>query len=298
MPRRIYIDSRFCLAGGTASNFQISLPSAQELPGETSAVITQVHLPNVFPTIRLGLNDQFYWKEQLSGQAAIEKVSAVTPGNYTAPAMATELARLMNAGTNFTSGSAGGVTTPPFAWSFSASDGVLSVTNTVVYNAASPPVQQNVGSLFSIPTRGELESLTSWGGSAITSSTLRDCAEQIGRIGGVSTSTGVGTAVKFTEHFDSSSVKSIYLCSPDVGGTHSAIGPRHERDILAKIPIGTVAFGQHGFFENWSGFDSFRCDHMTLSTLSFQLRDTFGNEVDMAGRHISFSLLFLHSDLI
>jgi hypothetical protein len=298
MPRRIYVDSRFCLAGGTASNFQISLPSAVELPGETSAVITQIHLPNVFPTIRGGLNDKFYWKEQLLGQAVVEKVATLNPGNYNAITMATELARAMNAGTNFTSGSAGGVATPPFAWSFSASDGVLSCTNTVIYSAASPPVQQNIGSLFTIPTRAELEALTSWGGAATTPSTLYDCAEQIGRIGGVSTSTSVGTPLNFTEHFDSSSVKSIYLCSPDVGGSNSAMGPRHERDILSKIPIGTIAFGQHGFFENWSGFDSFRCDHMTLSTMTFQLRDTFGNQVDMAGRHISFSLLFLHSDLI
>ena len=296
MPRRIYIDSRFALSGGTAANFQISLPSAVELPGETSCVVTQVHLPNVFPTIRAGLNDKFYWKEQLNGQAAVEKVSTLDPGNYSATTMVVELNRVMNAGTNFGSGSAGGVTTPPFAWSFSSSDGVLSCTNTVVYSAATPPVQQNTGSLFSIPSRSELEALTSWG-SAITPSSIYDCSEQIGRMGGISVDTAVGTPLKFTEHFDSSSVKSIYLCSPDLDSTRGAIGPRMERDILCKIPIGTIGFGQHGFFENWSGFDHFDCSHQSLSTMSFQLRDTFGNQVDMAGRHIAFSLIFLNANV-
>ena len=294
--RRIYIDSRFAISGGTASKFDYSLPGGSiELPADTACVVDQIQIPNVFPCIRAGINDKLYWKEQLSGQSVVEKVATLDAGNYNANSLATEIARVMNTNTVFAAGSAGGVTTPPYAVSYSTSDAVMQITNQVVYNSASPPVQQNVGSVFRIMTRAEMEALSTWNSAAITKDTLYDCCEQIGRVAGTSSDVTVGNQLKFSEHVDVLPVKSVFLCSPNLG-YRSCLGCRGETDILARIPI-TVGFGQYEYVTAQTGFDHWDASHSQLSTLSFELRDTAGRQLNMKGRHISFSLLFIDKSI-
>jgi hypothetical protein len=195
----------------------------------------------------------------------------------------------MNSNTNFTSGVQGGITVQPYSVTYSTSDGVMQMTNVTLYNGATPPVQQNVNSVFRMMTRVELQGLATWGGTAL--GPLQDINEQIGRVSGTSVNTAQGTQLSFTEATSVLPVRSVFLCSPDLG-SRSSLGVRGETDILAKIPI-AVPFGSYVEVNNHSGFDHFDVSHQTLGTMTFQLRDSVGRELDMQGRHISFSLLFI-----
>jgi hypothetical protein len=251
--------------------------------------VDQIHVPNTIPCIRQGINDKLYWREQLSGQAVVEKTATLDPGNYNANTLATEIQRGMNAGTSFTAGVQGGVALLPFSVTYSVSDGILQFTNLTVYSGASPPVQQNINSVFRMMTRVEMQGLATWNGTAL--GPLDDINEQIGRVSGTSVNTAQGTQLRFTQAVDVLPVKSIFLCSPDLG-SRSSLGCRGETDILARIPI-SVPYGQYMEVNNHSGFDHFDCSGQTLGTLTFQCRDSAGNSIDMQGRHISFSLLFI-----
>jgi len=50
--RKLYIDSRFRNAGGSSSDFQVTLPVSIEVPENTVAFVDSVHIPNTFLTIR------------------------------------------------------------------------------------------------------------------------------------------------------------------------------------------------------------------------------------------------------
>jgi len=190
----------------------------------------------------------------------------------------------MNAATSFASGVQGGITVQPYSETYSTSDAVMQITNVTLYNGATPPVQQNVSSVFRLMTRAELLGLATWNGNALGE--LHDCCEQIGRVAGTSANVAQGTQLKCSEAVDVLPVKSYFLTSPDLG-TRSSLGVRGETDILARIPI-SVAFGQYVETANHSGFDHFDVSHQTLGTLTFQVRDSAGREIDMLGRHISF----------
>lgn len=289
--RRIYIDSRFAMPGGNGSSFQYSLPNAVTLPASTVAVIDGIHLPNCVPCIREGINDKLYWREQLSGQSVVEKTATLDPGNYNANTLAVQLAHAMNTATSFSSGVQGGVTVLPYSVTYSTSDGIMQITNVTLYSGATPPIQQNIGSVFRMMTRVELQALSTWNGGALDTANLHDVNEQMGRVSGTSANVGVGTQLRFTEAVNVLPVQSIFLCSPDLG-TRSSLGCRGETDILARVPI-SVAYGQYVEVNNHSGFDHFDVSHQTLGILSFQLRDSAGRELDMQGRHIAFSILFI-----
>ena len=52
--RQIHVDSRHCLAGGTAQNFDYSIPGGTiEIGSHMAAMITDVHCANVFSSIVL-----------------------------------------------------------------------------------------------------------------------------------------------------------------------------------------------------------------------------------------------------
>ena len=62
-------------------------------------------------------------------------------------------------------------------------------------------------------------------------------------------------------------------------------------DIIKKIPVNAV-YGDVIYYESATGLDYLDCSHQTLSRVSFQLRDIFGNIIDLNGAHISFSIVF------
>jgi hypothetical protein len=64
-----------------------------------------------------------------------------------------------------------------------------------------------------------------------------------------------------------------------------------ERNVVKKIPV-NAGHGEVIFDQTVTGMDYLDCSHQTLSRISFQLRDIFGNVINLNGNHISFSIVF------
>ena len=87
-------------------------------------------------------------------------------------------------------------------------------------------------------------------------------------------------------------VHTIYLTSENFS-SYNVIGPNGGlRSTIRKIAITEPAKGLQ--FSEHSGHseDYVSCRSMSLKTLKFALRDSFGNVVSLNGGHCAFSLLF------
>ena len=130
--RQIHVDSRHCLAGGTAQKFDYAIPGGTlEIGSHMAAMITDVHMADVFPTIVLNQNDRLYWEEiPGTGQAAQQKVSNLDPGAYTALSLATEIQRVLNANTSLSAGfnnASPQAAASPWVVTYNSNDAVLEI---------------------------------------------------------------------------------------------------------------------------------------------------------------------------
>ena len=84
--------------------------------------------------------------------------------------------------------------------------------------------------------------------------------------------------------------RNVYMTSSGIGNfnTMSVAG---DRNIIKKIPV-NAGHGEVIFDQTITGMDYLDCSRQTLSRISFQLRDVFGNIINLNGNHIFFSIVF------
>jgi hypothetical protein len=95
----------------------------------------------------------------------------------------------------------------------------------------------------------------------------------------------------FPSHVDIAGTRVLYLCSGNFGH-YSALGPRGESDILRAVYV-DVANGSYIVDRIANPFEHIHCGGQQLQSLRFSLRDGNGRVVDMRGRSIAFSIIFL-----
>ena len=294
--RQIHVDSRHSLAGGTAQKFDITIPGGSiEIGSHMAAMISDVHLANVFPTIVLDQNDRLYWEEiPATGQATQQKAVQLDPGAYTALSLAVEVQRILNANTSMVAGfdlATPQVAANPWVVTYNSNDAVLEVKNQEVHTSASPPVLLNQGSVTRFYTQAELKTMTTYAGSAFNPLYARDCCEVIGRH--LASAQGVqaqDTVLKFQQIVDVSPTKSLYLHSPNLDASRGSLGPRGERTVLCKIPL-TVPFGAYQYHQIQTGFLNFDVSNQEFGVLSFYVTTTAGDIPDFRGTHLSFTIV-------
>ncbi len=64
-----------------------------------------------------------------------------------------------------------------------------------------------------------------------------------------------------------------------------------DRNVIKTIPV-TAGHGDVIFDQTTTGMDYADCRRQTCSRISFQLRDVFGNIINLHGGHVSFSMVF------
>jgi hypothetical protein len=94
-----------------------------------------------------------------------------------------------------------------------------------------------------------------------------------------------------TGFVDLQPLHSLYLASNRLS-TYSNLGPASQRNILKKILISTD-FGEVNTSMGAWHDDKVNVGGLNLKLLDFQLRDAYGNIIDLNGAHITFSLLFV-----
>jgi hypothetical protein len=117
-----------------------------------------------------------------------------------------------------------------------------------------------------------------------------DCLEVIGALDGQTMITD-GVELTLPHHVDIAGTRVLYLCSSNFGH-YSSLGPRGESDILRAVYI-DASNGSFIVDRLANPFEYIECAGQQLQSLRFSLRDGNGQLVDLRGRSISFSIIFL-----
>jgi hypothetical protein len=100
-----------------------------------------------------------------------------------------------------------------------------------------------------------------------------------------------GETLTLPGHVDVSGTRVLYLTSSNLGSFNS-LGPRGESDILRAIYLDNP-FGSFISDRLTSPFEHIDVGGQQLQSLRFRLTDGNGRVVDMKGRSIAFSIIFL-----
>jgi hypothetical protein len=116
-----------------------------------------------------------------------------------------------------------------------------------------------------------------------------DALEVIGAIEGIDLADGF--TITLPHHVDIAGTRVLYLCSSTFGH-YSSLGPRGESDILRAIYI-DASNGSYIVDRLANPFEFIECAGQQLQSIRFSLRDGNGQIVDLRGRSIAFSIIFL-----
>jgi hypothetical protein len=148
--------------------------------------------------------------------------------------------------------------------------------------------------IFDSPT-GQLKILATGAGYVVFSerSILRpfDCLEVIGGLDVGPILLPDNAEVTLPHHVDVSGTRVLYLCSSNFGH-YSSLGPRGESDILRAVFV-DASNGSYIVDRLANPCEFIECAGQQLQSLRFTLRDGNGLVVDLKGRSISFSIIFL-----
>jgi hypothetical protein len=95
-----------------------------------------------------------------------------------------------------------------------------------------------------------------------------------------------------SNYLDFLPIRNLYIVSPNLGN-YNTMSVSGERGIIKKVPV-TANYNEMIFDQVVLGNDYLDCSRQTLSRLEFQLKDVFGNVVELNGNHWSFSIVFSH----
>jgi hypothetical protein len=148
---------------------------------------------------------------------------------------------------------------------------------------------------FDSPT-GQLKIVSTGVGYVVMSerSILRpfDCLEVLGALDVGPVLLIENAEVTLPNHVDISGTRVLYLCSGNFGH-YSSLGPRGESDIIRAIFV-DASNGSYIVDRLANPFEFIECAGQQLQSLRFTLRDGNGLVVDLKGRSISFSIIFLN----
>ena len=148
--------------------------------------------------------------------------------------------------------------------------------------------------VFDSPT-GQLKILATGVGYVVLSerSILRpfDCLEVIGGLDVGPILLPDNAEVTLPHHVDVSGTRVLFLCSSNLGH-FSSLGPRGESDILRAVFV-DASNGSMIVDRLANPFEFIECAGQQLQSLRFTLRDGNGLVVDLRGRSMAFSIIFL-----
>lgn len=85
-------------------------------------------------------------------------------------------------------------------------------------------------------------------------------------------------------------VRNIFITSGNLGG-YNTLSISGERGIIKKVPV-RANYNELIYDDAVLGIDYLTCSRQSLSRLEFQLKDMYGNFINLHGNHWSFSIVF------
>ncbi len=270
--KKIYIDSKKKTANSlSTSNFAVDIKESYTFPEDTIFVIDDIIIPYSWYLIN-DTNNKLYVQiiQLVPIPVWADFIVTLTNGDYTPLALAIEIAAQLNASIS---------AAPPF----------LAVW-TCVYAALTNQIFVGIGPGLSFKIYADSEI------PAIFATTTPTTIYSINKIlGNYNKSGSYNNANPFgSQSLDLDPVNYCFLKSPNLGNFMTC-GPSGEATIIKKIPVNATR-GSNILDYVRSGFDGLSCSKQTLRRLEFSITDEIGQDLDLNGRDISFSLIFsLHT---
>ena len=265
--KKIYIDSRFMSSDSrSSSDFKIDLPQNIDLPPDCVVYIDDICIPYSWYTIDEERNNKFYFKV-----GSTVYIKTIPPGNYSTTTFNAIIVALMNtvqgtftANANITSNTVGITTSIDSSNYQQIVDGI-----TVTY-----------GQTFEILTDFQLGLLGYPKPYQSINNYLNNNVMKV----------NTKASPYDSGYVNLNPVRNIYMTSGNLG-SYNTMSVSGERSIVKKIPV-TSNYNQMIYDDAVLGIDYLSCSKQSLSRLEFQLKDVFGNLINLHGNHWSFSLIF------
>ena len=267
--KKIYVDSRMKTKDSVSdSDFKFELKQSLTLPRNAVCYIDDITIPHSWYNIDVNNNKLYIYANH--GTNSTFYIIGLTPGNYNGLTLAIELNDKFNR--------------MPNSYYLSASFKVS--TNELYIYTDSPDTG------FKIFPDFELKKMASeggWSGAYYDPKNLCSINELI------------HNKKDYTLYYNKSKgylssfmnfngLRNIYLCSPNLCSL-SVLGPNGAAaNIVKKIPV-TSDYGYNIFAGGSIAHDFIECSRQTWKTLEFQLRDVFGNSIDLNDNSVSFSIV-------
>jgi len=252
--RKLYIDSRFKSPDSKSnSNFYVDLPQVLLMPESTGFYLDDISIPVAWYAVGKDRNDHLYYKVNNEVGYAI-----VPEGNYTLISLNNKIVQLLNGNgrDNYF------VSTPNV-------DAVtMGITITINATLELLTDEQLVGAGFTTTNPMSINNV------------LRNLIPKV----------NTHTSPYVSGYIDLIPIRNIYITSTGLGNFNT-LSISGERAIVKKVPV-TSGYGEIIHDQTVLGIDFLDCSHQTLSRIGFQLKDVFGNEINLNGQHWSFSIVF------
>jgi hypothetical protein len=263
--KKVYIDSRFRTKDSIShSNFKFELPQVINLPDNVVMYIDNIIIPNSWITINQENNRLYFSYVQTNPVAIVNDIIEITSNNYTGQSLRDEIQDKFNTR--------------------------LGVNKVIItYNPEVLLYKLTVedGYTLKLLTDDEVMQIInneiSWLGPEIKE--VKSCNDII-------TNTIPNKAKEiFTGMIDLRRYSNLFITSSNLSA-FSTLGPQGESNILKKVPV-NCDYGSIIFDNIQSSHDWVNVSRMLLKTLEFRITDGRGNDIDLRGKHVSFSMVFM-----
>ena len=265
--KKIYIDTRFMSSDSeSSSNFKVDLPTTVTLPEDTVFYIDDICIPHSWYTIDEERNNKFYFKI-----GSTSYVKTVPSGNYSTITLNAILVALMNsvqntytANTNIPGNTIG------------ISTSTTSSNQTYIVDA----VQYTNALTFEILTDKQAISLNYPTPAQSINNYLNNNVPKINTY----------ASEYVSPYVNLNPIRNLYITSGNFGG-YNTMSISGERGIVKKVPV-RANFNEMIYDDAVLGIDYLDCSRQSLSRLEFQLKDVYGNYINLHGNHWSFNMIF------
>ena len=265
--KKIYIDTRFMSSDSeSSSNFKVDLPTTVTLPEDTVFYIDDICIPHSWYIIDEERNNKFYFKI-----GSTSYVKTVPSGNYSTITFNAILVALMNsvqnthtANTNIP-GNTIGITTS-----------TTSANQSYIVDA----VQYTNALTFEILTDNQIKSLNYPQPVQSINNYLINNIPKVNN----------NASPYVSPYVNLNPIRNLYITSGNFGG-YNTMSISGERGIVKKVPV-RANFNEMIYDDAVLGIDYLDCSRQSLSRLEFQLKDVYGNYINLHGNHWSCSIIF------
>ena len=265
--KKIYIDTRFMSSDSeSSSNFKVDLPTTVTLPEDTVFYIDDICIPHSWYTIDEERNNKFYFKI-----GSTSYVKTVPSGNYSTITLNAILVALMNsvqnthtANTNIP-GNTIGITTSTTSSNQSYIVDAVQYTNALTFEILTD--KQAISLNYPTP----VQSINNY---------LNNNVPKVNTY----------ASDYVSPYVNLNPIRNLYITSGNFGG-YNTMSISGERGFVKKVPV-RANFNEMIYDDAVLGIDYLDCSRQSLSRLEFQLKDVYGNYINLHGNHWSVSIIF------